>query len=114
MPTSLADFSPMTTQPRILVSPTARPVHTARPGHPGPGADQEGTARVAGVTQARVAGQGITLAECQRGHGVAVHPDNLAPTAEVAVGLLFGDEEVEPLAHGIGVSSLGMGVAGPR
>ena len=35
MPTSLADFNPMTTQPRMLVSPTGRREHSARPSRRG-------------------------------------------------------------------------------
>ena len=95
MPTSLADFRPMTTQPRMLVSPTGSP-GLVPPGQSvaGPRPDEEGDRPRGRVAEPGVARQGIALAQGQRGHRVAVHPDDHAVAAEVAVGLLLRDEEV--------------------
>ncbi len=43
---------------------------------------------------------------------MAVHADGLAPAAEVAVGLLRQEQEVDPLGHRLGVLAVGLGVAG--
>ena len=61
-----------------------------------------------------VAGECKGLAERQRGHRVTVHADDPAASAEVAVRLLLRDQEIEPLAHHLGVSPVGVGVAGPQ
>ena len=98
----------------MLVSPTGARAHNARPGRPWLGANQEGDGPSGGLAQSGVACQGVPFAKGQRGHGVAVHTDNLAPATKVAVGLLFGNEVVESLPHGLGVSPGGMSVTGPE
>ena len=69
------------------------------------------TARSTGLAEPLVAGQGVGLAERQGGHRVAVHADGPAPAPQVAVGLLLQEQEVEPLAHGLGVLAVDLGVA---
>ena len=86
------------------------------PGHPvaGPSADQERHGALRGIAQAIVTGQGIGLAQRQRGHRMTVHADDLAAAAKIAVRLLLLEQEIEPLAHHLGVPPVGVRVAGPQ
>ena len=45
---------------------------------------------------------------------MAVHADNLAAAAEIAVRLLLRDQEIEPPADSLGVAPLGMRVTCPQ
>ena len=45
---------------------------------------------------------------------MTIHADDPAAAAKIAVGLLLLDQEIEPFAHVVGVSPVGVGVAGPQ
>ena len=57
-----------------------------------------------------VEAQGISLAKGERSHGVAVHTNRPAGASQVAIGLLLGDQKIEPVCHRGGELAILVGV----
>ena len=114
MPISLADLRPITTHPRMLVSPTGAPGASRHAMRSAARAlTMNATARRR-IAQPRIPRKGVRLTERQRRHRVAIHSHNPAPAPQIAVALLLAQQEVQPSGHVVRVSPLHVSVAGPE